>query len=103
MARRVSSPLLFVESIRNLESSAKFDSENAQLPLETNNKVANTVDNLSCNLQQPSLHFKKIRGRGAVFMCKVDNAYRISLCHHGEDRWELLRVGRYDDIYSNPW
>lgn len=103
VARRVSSPLLFVESIRNLESSAKFDSENAQLPHETNKKVANTVDNLSCNLQQPSLHFKKIRGHGAVFMCKVDNIYSISLCHHGEDRWELLRVGRHGDIYSNPW
>lgn len=103
IARRVSSPLRIVESIRDLDESPKFKSEESELSMQLLVKLASTVDGLSSSVQRPSLGFRKARGKGAVFTCRVDDAHGISLRHLGHDHWELLRVGRYRDICSNPW
>ncbi len=103
VARRVSSPLLFLCGIEQLVKTPGFDRKYALLPKPAQLKVDAVLDKLHDNVQNPSLHFEKMRGYGPVFTCRVDFAYRISLRHCGGDIWDLLRVGRHDDVLSSLW
>jgi hypothetical protein len=102
-AGRIMPPLRFVQEINHLEQVSKFDEEYASLSQSTQMRVEVVKHKLQEDVQDPSLHFEKIKGHGAVFASRVDRTYAISMRYCGGDTWELLRVGRSADIHANPW
>ena len=102
LAKVKSSPLLFVEKINQPKMTVKFENEYASLPQVVQIKVDLAIDKLQNNVQNPSLHFEKVRGYGPIFTCRVSTGYQISLRHCCGEEWELLRVGKHEEIYRRP-
>jgi hypothetical protein len=100
-AGRIMPLLNFVQDIEHLEQTNKFNEEYMSLPQAIKMKVEMVKHKLQEDVQDPSLHFEKIKGHGAVFASRVDNIYSISMRYCGGDTWELLRVGRSADIHAN--
>ena len=52
-------------------------------------------------LQAPGLNFEALRGCDTVFSARIDRGHRITV-RPREGKWELLRIGKHDDVYRNP-
>ena len=101
-ATRIIPSLRVVQKIKHLEHTSKFDEEFKYQPQSIKMKVEVAKHKLQEDVQDPSLHFDKIRGHGPVFTVRVDGSYKMSMRHYGGDTWKLLRIGRSSDIHGNP-
>lgn len=84
-----------------LVQSATFKKDLQKLPPEILSKYQKALRMLEYNVRHRGLKFEKIKGCDTVFTIRIDGGYRLSLRPLNE-KWELLRIGKHDEIYRNP-
>jgi plasmid maintenance system killer protein len=84
-----------------LEPSSRFVGDFLRLPSAVKQKVLNTLSNLEHGVQHPGLGFEKLNSKGnnKLFSVRVGKGYRLILRELPGGRWELVTVGKHDDVY----
>jgi plasmid maintenance system killer protein len=84
-----------------LEPSARYVRDFLRLPSDVQQKLLNTLSNLEHGVQHPGLGFEKLNSKGnnKLFSVRVDKRYRLILRELPGGRWELVTVGKHDDVY----
>jgi mRNA-degrading endonuclease RelE of RelBE toxin-antitoxin system len=100
-ARARPGTLYFCTSIPHTRTTEAFNRDLGKLPGDIQRRVAKAVEILKSTTQHRGLKFEKLKNCDTVFSCRVSGGYRITL-RPSDQTWELLRVGKHDDVYRAP-
>ena len=94
----------FVDKIlkSSIDHSRKFKKDLKKMPQKIVEKLKWTLDMIENNLMSHGLNFEKLKSCNTVFSIRLDIKYRFTLKPISNDIWQLLRIGKHDDIYRHP-
>lgn len=82
--------------------SAQFVKDLGKLPSDLRKRwETKTRRMMAENLRAGGLNFEALRACDTVFSVRVNQGYRATLRQAGA-KWELLRIGKHDDVYRRP-
>ncbi len=93
--------MYFVTAVPDPRPTEMFSTDLRGLPADMQRRVTKTIETLRSTTQHRSLNFEKLKNCDTVFSCRVSGAYRITL-RPNNGVWELLRVGKHEDVYRRP-